>query len=100
MDKKTIQEKPPTKFYTPPVDRDIPLPTPADRKPRSKNQGAQIRWPFVSMEIGDSLLVPNWAEPSRATAYVVKAKRENQLPETFRIVIRETKQGYRVWRTE
>lgn len=97
MNKNTTKEIEPTKFFTPTIDGGIPIPE-VKRKARAKNQGAQIRWPFVTMKIGDSLLVPNWAEPTRATAYVVKAKREKQLPSTFEIIMRKTDQGYRVWR--
>jgi hypothetical protein len=96
MTTKTAPE--PTKFFTPTVESGIPLP-PVERKQRAKNNGAQIRWPFATMKVGDSLLVPNWAEPTRATAYVLKAKREKHLPETFKIEMRKTAQGYRVWRT-
>lgn len=88
----------PAKFFTPAIEPGIPMPA-TPRRTRSKNIGAQIRWPFAEMKVGDSVLVPDWAKPTRAAAYLAKAKRENKLPETFHIEGHPSDQGYRIWRT-
>lgn len=88
----------PAKSFTPAIEPGIPMPA-TPKRSRSKNNGALVRWPFPEMQVGDSVLVPDWAKPTRATAYLTKAKREKKLPETFRIEGRLSDQGYRIWRT-
>lgn len=95
---KTKAKKEP-KTFTPSIDRGIPIPPKPKREPRSKSVGPRIYWPFAEMEIGDSVLVPDWAEPTRVVAYIDKAKRENKLPKTYKIEMRKTDDGVRVWRT-
>jgi hypothetical protein len=88
----------PAKFFTPAIEPGIPMPA-TPKRTRSKNNGAQIRWPFAEMKVGDSVLVPDWAKPTRAAAYLAKAKRQKKLPESFLIEGHSSDQGYRIWRT-
>lgn len=84
-------------YFTPVIEKHLPMPAAPTKRERTKV--ARIKWPFAEMEIGDSILLPDWAEPSRASAAVEKWKRDNLLYKTYTIAIRHTPAGYRVWRT-
>jgi hypothetical protein len=72
----------PAKFFTPAIEPGIPMPA-TPKRTRSKNNGAQIRWPFAEMKVGDSVLVPDWAKPTRAAAYLAKASVKKSCLKTF-----------------
>ncbi|MDN2783606.1 hypothetical protein PAI99_08850, partial [Campylobacter jejuni] len=54
-------------YFEPVIDHNIPMP-PQVRAKRGRTKVARVKWPFTKMAIGDSVLLPEWAEPSRATA--------------------------------
>lgn len=85
-------------YFTPKIEPGIPIPH--EKTVRERTKEARIRWPFREMNVGDSVLLPKWAEPSRASAAVAKWQREEMLPRTYKICIRSTEDGYRVWRVE
>lgn len=72
------------------VEKDVPLP---DKK--NKQGGG---WPFADMKVGDSFLCPN--QNNIASGSRVAASRFRVLNPKFDFTIRQTEEGYRLWRTQ
>lgn len=71
--------------HTVKIEKDIPIPTP----------GGNTAWPFATMEVGDSLLVP-MAMRDKARQAVHAHRRRHP---GFEFVTRTTENGLRLWRT-
>ncbi len=80
-----------------PIDFDIPMP---EARPKGKNVGRRITWPFATMNVGDSCLVPEWADEGRARAYLCKMRREKCISSEWRFAVRQIAGRARIWRVE
>jgi hypothetical protein len=77
------------------IEDGIPIPP---IRPKGKNVGRRIYWPFAEMAIGQSILVPDWADEKRAMASLCKMRREKRIPKTWVFVMRKMNGRIRIWR--
>lgn len=80
-----------------PVDSGIPMP---EARPKGKNVGRRITWPFATMNVGDSFLVPEWADEGRALAYLWKMRRDKRISLEWLFAVRQIAGRVRIWRVE
>lgn len=83
------------KTFVVPIDTDIPIP---EARPKGKNVGRRIVWPFATMNVGDSFLVPEWADEGRAFAALWKMRKEERISPDRNFSVRVIDGRPRIWR--
>ncbi|WP_045861613.1 hypothetical protein [Teredinibacter purpureus] len=86
-----------TKQYCPAVEKGIDIPT--QKIPRGLEDTQRINWPFLSMDVGDSFLLPYWCEPDRAHKAMAALKRRGKIDDSVAVVSRVEGDTFRVWLT-
>lgn len=84
-------------FYTIEEGHPLPRPAPPGHHKGGGTKGMKWRYPFGSMKVGDSFLVPDGdATVNRLRAAASQAARRLG----FKFAVRQLDEGFRVWRTE
>jgi hypothetical protein len=87
------------RYITPEVDKNVPLPVTTVRSKGMREPHPRIRWSFERLEVGDSLLAPEWCDAALAHKALSAARRKGLLPEGFESAVRLTdSRRIRVWR--
>lgn len=86
------------KQFNPLVEKGVPLPE--SRKERGEETSSRINWPFSEMEYGDSFLLPEGCDKTKAYSALSALKRRKQISKNNSLMIRKENGTYRVWLVE
>lgn len=84
-----------TKQFIPAIDKGVDIPD--SRKKREKEIVVRVNWPFLSMEHGDSFLLPKGCDKKKAYSALSAMKNRNQIDKNVSLVIRKENTVFRVW---